>query len=224
MSAPTAIPSAPPCEQSPLPPGDMVFCEPGRWIAVTGGQSAVAEDWDEVAWAAVARGDSRALSELYDRHAGLLVGVAYRLLGNRQDAEDLVHDVFVEAWGRARDFDARRGSVRRWLLVRLRSRGIDRLRSLETLRRHQQSEAAAQSAAPPAASPEWSPCDAERVRALLRTLPDEQRALVELAYFEGLSHAELAARSGIPIGTVKSRLFAAIEKLRRGLDAPRGAA
>jgi RNA polymerase sigma-70 factor (ECF subfamily) len=191
------------------------------WFELAGAQSEIELERDEAAWRAVADGDTRALTELYDRHAPMLVGVAYRLLGNRSDAEDLVHDVFVEAWGRARDFDARRGSVRRWLLVRLRSRAIDRIRSLETARRHRETEASERAAAPPA-NPEWSPGDGERVRAALRALPEEQRTLVELAYFEGLSHAELALRAGVPIGTVKSRLFAAMEKLRRQLDAPRG--
>jgi RNA polymerase sigma-70 factor (ECF subfamily) len=187
---------------------------------MTGAQREAEQERDEAAWLAVVGGDTRALTELYDRHAPMLVGVAYRLLGNRSDAEDLVHDVFVEAWGRARDFDASRGSVRRWLLVRLRSRAIDRIRSLETARRHQQSEAAERASAP-VANPEWNPGDGERVRAALLALPEEQRTLVELAYFEGLSHAELSLCAGVPIGTVKSRLFAAMDKLRRGLDAPR---
>lgn len=183
------------------------------------------DEADEQAWRAVAKGETDALSALYDRHAGVLIGVAYRLMGSRQDAEDLVHDVFVEAWGRAQDFDSRRGSVRRWLLVRLRSRAIDRLRNLATLERHRwrigsdPSDALARMDAP-----DMRRVDSERVEAVLQTLPDEQKVLVELAYFEGLSNGELAARVGIPIGTVKSRLFAAMDKLRRGLDAPRGRA
>lgn len=182
------------------------------------------DDSDEQAWTAVAKGDVQALTGLYDRYAGMLVGVAYRVLGNRQDAEDLVHDVFVEAWGCAGDFDARRGTVRRWLLVRLRSRAIDRLRSLALLDRHRRREADGMDAERAGNEPglEWSREDGDRLRAVLRTLPDEQRSLVELAYFDGLSHAELAMRVGAPVGTVKSRLFAAMDKLRRGLGASRG--
>ena len=186
------------------------------------GNSAAEDSLDEQTWAAVAKGDSHALTSLYDRHARLLLGVAIRLLGNRSDAEDLVHDVFVEAWGRARDFDGRRGTVRRWLLVRLRSRAIDRLRSFATLRNAHRIEANKQDAEPPTTTSEWSQADSELVRAVLQTLPEEQRILVELAYFDGLSHAELALRVAAPVGTVKSRLFAAMSKLRRGLDAQRG--
>lgn len=184
------------------------------------------DESDEQAWRAVAKGDVEALAALYDRHAGVLVGVAYRLLGNRQDAEDLVHDVFVEAWGRAQDFDARRGSVRRWLLVRLRSRAIDRLRSFASLERHRRRSEndPSDTLARTDTGLDAPRVDAERVAAVLQTLPQEQKILVELAYFEGLSHAELAARVGAPLGTVKSRLFAAMDKLRQGLDPSRGRA
>ncbi len=182
------------------------------------------DESDEQAWSAVAKGDVQALTGLYDRYAGMLIGVAYRLLGNRQDAEDLVHDVFVEAWGCAGDFDARRGTVRRWLLVRLRSRAIDRLRSLAQLDRHRRREAESVAVECARSDPgaAWSREDGERLRSVLRDLPEEQRSLVELAYYEGLSHAELAIRVGAPVGTVKSRLFAAMDKLRRGLGVSRG--
>ena len=84
---------------------------------------------------ALARRDERALAELYDRHAPTMLGVALRILKNRQDAEDLRHDVFFEAWRRAGEYDPARGTVRSWLLLRVRSRGIDRLRSLDAARR-----------------------------------------------------------------------------------------
>jgi RNA polymerase sigma-70 factor (ECF subfamily) len=165
---------------------------------------------------ASARGDETALGRLYDRHAPAMLGVASRILRGRQDAEDLVHDVFVEAWQKASAYDARRGSVRSWLLVRVRSRGIDRLRSLEAARRA--------AMIPPGAEddrsePLWDGPDRERARAALAALPEEQRRLVELGYYEGLSCAEMAQRVGIPIGTVKSRLAAAVAKLRQSLAA-----
>jgi len=170
---------------------------------------------------AAARGDVTALGRLYDRHAPAMLGVASRILRGRQDAEDLVHDVFVEAWQRAGDYDARRGSVRSWLLVRVRSRGIDRLRSLEAARR-----AAMIPPGPEAdrSEPLWEGPDRERARAALAALPEEQRRLVELGYYEGLSCAEMAQRVGIPIGTVKSRLAAAVAKLRQSLAATECAA
>ena len=166
---------------------------------------------------ASARGDGIALGQLYDRHAPAMLGVASRILRGRQDAEDLVHDVFVEAWQKASDYDARRGSVRSWLLVRVRSRGIDRLRSIEAARRA--------AMIPPGAEedrsepPRWDGPDRERARAALAALPEDQRRLVELGYYEGLSCAEMAQRVGIPIGTVKSRLAAAVAKLRQSLAA-----
>lgn len=165
---------------------------------------------------ASSRGDVDALGLLYDRHAPTMLGVASRILRMRQDAEDLVHDVFVEAWQRAGDYDARRGSVRSWLLVRVRSRGIDRLRSLDAARRA--------AMIPPGpegerSEPRWDGPDRERARAALAALPEEQRRLVELGYYEGLSCAEMAQRVGIPIGTVKSRLAAAVAKLRQSLAA-----
>jgi RNA polymerase sigma-70 factor (ECF subfamily) len=169
-----------------------------------------------------ARGDEAALAALYDRHAPAMLRVASRILQSRQDAEDLVHDVFVEAWQKAGDYDACRGSVRSWLLVRVRSRGIDRVRSLESARR-------AAAVLPPGSEgersePSWDAPDRERARAALATLPEEQRHVVELGYFEGLTCAEMADRVGVPIGTVKSRLSAAVAKLRRSLAASECAA
>jgi RNA polymerase sigma-70 factor, ECF subfamily len=161
--------------------------------------------------AAMARGDRAALAALYDRHASLLLGAAYHVLRNRRDAEDLLHDVLLECWNKAGTFDVRRGSVRSWLLVRVRSRALDRVRSLAVARRH---------AAAPPAPPEEPLGDAARaadggraVRAL-GALPEAQRSIVELCFFEGLGCGDIAERLGIPVGTVKSRLARAVERLR----------
>ena len=170
--------------------------------------------------AAVAAGDQRALAELYDRHASALLGVALRILRTRQDAEDLVHDVFVEAWQRAGDFDASRGSVRSWLLVRGRSRAVDRLRSLEAARRRGLLACAEGGEDESSVEPIWDGLDRARAKRALDALPEMQRALVELAYFEGLSCSEMALRCEIPIGTVKSRLSAGMAKLRRAFAEP----
>jgi RNA polymerase sigma-70 factor (ECF subfamily) len=175
---------------------------------------------DEALMQAVAAGDAQALAALYDRHAAVMLGVALRLLKSRQDAEDLVHDVFVQAWQRAADYDADRGSVRSWLLVRVRSRGIDRVRSLDAARRHGLVPADAEAPPPPpeasAAAP-WDAPDRERARLALADLPEAQRRLIELAYFEGLTCSEMAARCEIPIGTVKSRVAAGLARLRQSL-------
>lgn len=171
--------------------------------------------------AGVESGDRGALAALYDRHAPAMLGVAARILRDRRDAEDLVHDVFVEAWRKAATFSQDRGSVRSWLLVRTRSRAIDRLRNLEVARRHARSEQAiANESQIPASEPDPSATpDQRRARAALAGLPEAQREVLELAYFEGLSCAEIATRCGAPLGTVKSRLSAGMRELRRLFDA-----
>jgi RNA polymerase sigma-70 factor (ECF subfamily) len=166
-------------------------------------------------------GDATGLAGLYDRHAPAMLGVALRILRDRGDAEDLVHDVFIEAWQKAASFSLERGGVRTWLLVRVRSRAIDRLRSLEVARRHAQ-RTGAPAGAPPAAiaeDPAGSP-DRLRARSALAALPEAQRVVIELAYYEGLSCSEIASRCDTPIGTVKSRLLAGMRELRRRFDAP----
>jgi RNA polymerase sigma-70 factor (ECF subfamily) len=175
---------------------------------------------DDVADAAllarVAAGDQQALAAVYDRHSGLLLGLGVRLLNNRAEAEDVLHDVFVEAWKRAADFDPARGSVRTWLAMRMRSRCLDRQKSPRVSRsvEYDTSEAAR------TAAPEQDPLlrlQRVRVREALAALSDDQRTVVELAYFHGLSTNEIAARTGVAQGTVKSRLFAARDKLAKAL-------
>lgn len=176
---------------------------------------------DEGLMAAAAAGDEAALAGLYDRHAATMLGVALRILKTRQDAEDLVHDVFVEAWQRAADFDATRGSVRSWLLVRVRSRAVDRLRSLDAARRRGLISVVSEHGdGEPSVAPIWDGLDRARAKTALDALPEAQRQLVELAYFEGMTCSEMAAHCAIPIGTVKSRLSAAMAKLRQGFAEP----
>lgn len=165
-----------------------------------------------------ARGEIKALATLYDRHSGLLLAMANRMLGDKAHAEDLVQDVFMEVWRRAHAFDASRGSVRTWLLVRLRSRALDRLRSARHRRELSVEDAAPRQAAPVAEDPELSP-DRAMVRDVMGQLPDDQRVVIELSYFHGLSSSEIAERMGSPIGTVKSRTAAALNKLRTAMAA-----
>jgi len=163
--------------------------------------------------AAAARGDRDALAELYDRHGGVMLGLGLRILGDRGEAEELLHDVFLEAWKRAGDYDPSRGSVRAWLLLRMRSRSLDRVKSAARSRTAavgEKVEAAAGSE--PATAGEQA--DAQRVHGALAELPEEQRRVLELGYFSGLSCSEMAESLGVPIGTVKSRLHAALKKLR----------
>lgn len=176
------------------------------------------QDADRASLDSLVEGDQTALASLYDRHADAMLAVAFRILRNRRDAEDLLHDVFLEAWRRSSSYDARRGSVRGWLLLRVRSRSIDRLRQLSTSRQHAMASAAhpEDTLVPRHAAPDRR-ADHVRANRALETLPDEQRIVMELAYFEGLTCREVALRCGIPIGTVKSRMSTAVAKLRRKL-------
>jgi RNA polymerase sigma-70 factor (ECF subfamily) len=172
---------------------------------------------DEVLMTAIAGGDRDALGHLYDRYAGMLVAIAERLLGNAREAPDLVHDVLLEVWRQAGDYDATRGSVKSWILLRLRSRAADRRKAPSSSRVVGLADT---NAAEPAGGedPSLAP-DRDKVRRALAELPADQRAVLELGYFEGLSSSEIAEKLAVPIGTVKSRVAAAIGKLRAGLEA-----
>lgn len=162
--------------------------------------------------AAMAAGDRGALATLYDRHSGLLLGLALRIVRERREAEDLLHDVFLEVWRSAKDFDPRRGRVRTWLAIRMRSRALDLRKSARVSRNAGDAGLELLVDDAEAASP-----DHARVRAALEELGAEQRTVLQLAYFEGLSCTEIAARVSIPVGTVKSRLAAGLSRLRTGL-------
>ena len=171
--------------------------------------------------AAMARGDGQALGVLYDRHAPTLLATAARILGNPREVEDLVHDVLMEAWQKAGDYDRARGSVRTWLLVRLRSRALDRWRRAGRIRILAMEDQTLDELLPAPAGDPGQSVDHARVRHAVRDLPEAQRQVLELAYFEGLSASEIAERLTIPIGTVKSRTAAGMTKLRAALqDAP----
>jgi RNA polymerase sigma-70 factor (ECF subfamily) len=165
---------------------------------------------------AIAAGDRDGLAALYDRYAPILLGLALRIIRDRREAEDLLHDVFLEVWRSARDYDLTRGRVRTWLVVRMRSRALDVLKSARVSRRSGDAEVLDRLVAEPAAGE--SP-DRQRVRAVLAELTGEQRQVLELAYFDGLSCSEIASQLTIPIGTVKSRLAAGLSRLRQLLGA-----
>ena len=196
---------------------------PGAGRQVPGGE--LGRDEDRALIEAVTRGERRALAALYDRNAPVLLALGTRILGDRALAEDVLHDVFLEAWHHAREFDAGRGSVRAWLVTRMRSRALDRrakvLRIARLARDAGQDAVAGTRAA--AAIPGAVPAevhdgiagpDRERIRRGIAGLPPELVAVIELAYFEGRSATEIGAHLGVPAGTVKSRLARAIVNLR----------
>lgn len=173
------------------------------------------------------RGDRSALAALYDRYGGVVLALLMRIVRSQAEAEDLLQEVFLQAWRRAPEYDPRRGSFSAWLFTIARNRALDVVRSP----RHKQalqrsSEPAApeqrQSDEPPAseASPEETLAlkrRAQAVRAALADLSPVQREAIELAYYSGLSHSEIASQTGEPLGTIKSRINQAAAKLRAAL-------
>jgi RNA polymerase sigma-70 factor (ECF subfamily) len=167
----------------------------------------------------LAAGDREAVGELYDRHAARVLGLAYRIVRNTSDAEDVVQDVFAQAWRTAPNYQASRGTVAGWLLMMARTRAIDRLRARQTRR-----DAGAEpdpervpSNAVPVPDQIIANQQAARVRGAMVALPSEQKTALELAYFEGLSQSEIAERLQIPLGTVKTRIRSALALLRRSV-------
>lgn len=154
---------------------------------------------------------------VYGRCSGRAWAVALRILGSRADAEEVLQETFLEVWRRAREFDPSRGGLETWVTTIARTRSIDRRRSLGTVARIAE-DVAHQPPPISAAPPDPSEAavlgqDRARVAAALRELPPDQRTVVELAYFEGLSQREISERTGDPLGTVKTRARLALEKL-----------
>jgi RNA polymerase sigma-70 factor (ECF subfamily) len=209
----------------PVPIGFGLFGLAGDWYGLSvlsGDENAPARDsgGDADLIKRVADGDRAALATLYDRFAPAMLAVGQRIVGGPREAEDLVHDVFLEAWLRARYYDPSRGSVRTWLMLRLRSRALDRRRSAQRGRSVDVADLKLE--AKPTDDGPGAGADARRVRGLLAELPVEQRTVLELSYFQGCTCAEIATTLDVPIGTVKSRMSRAIAQLRASLGhAPR---
>jgi RNA polymerase sigma-70 factor (ECF subfamily) len=159
----------------------------------------------------IARAHRDALGQLYERHAAAVRSAARRITRDAGEAEDLLHDIFLEIWRTAGDYQPERGSVRAWLLVRTRSRSLDRRRHLG---RHPAGRSVASSAG------ESSPPNADQltVRSAVTRLPGPLRELLELGYYAGMSSTEIAAALEIPLGTVKSRVARALSELRLALQ------
>ena len=172
--------------------------------------------------AQLADGDYDALSQLYDRHAGLLLALALRILHNRQDAEEVVQEAFTYAWKKAAVYDTGRSSVLSWLVVIVRSRSLDRLRScqrVETMRSEvERRERRPKTLISEGFSEVLSQQRARRVRRAIAQLPPAQRQVLEFSYYQGRTQKEVAEMTGVPLGTVKTRTFLALKKLRRELS------
>jgi RNA polymerase sigma-70 factor (ECF subfamily) len=163
----------------------------------------------------MAAGDRAAFTPFYDRYAALAFGLLRRMLRDADEAAEVLQDVFWELWLGAAEYDPARGSPEAWVTVRARSRGIDRVRSVR--RRGEMLVAPVnEAAAEPAAGDNPSALveDREMVHGVLRELPDDQRRVIELAYLKGLTHTQISARLGLPLGTVKTRMRLGMERLR----------
>jgi RNA polymerase sigma-70 factor (ECF subfamily) len=182
--------------------------------------SAAAARTDEELIADLGRGDAEALGLLYDRYRRLAMAVAYRILDDATAAEDCLQDAFVQVWRNHASFHPERGSVKSWLLTIVRNAAIDRYRGREGRARQDRPidevayllgehddpyEQAVES------------IQAEEIQAALVGLPDEQRNAILLAFFNGLTHQEIAERMGVPLGTVKGRMRLGLKKMRQQL-------
>ncbi|HEX5848397.1 MAG TPA: sigma-70 family RNA polymerase sigma factor [Rubrobacter sp.] len=173
-------------------------------------------------------GDAEAFAVLYDRHGRMAYSLAYRMMGEKQEAEDVVREAFIKVWRSAGGYRVGRGSVRTWILSIIRNRGIDQIRSHGRRGRMQDKvEASAPRSEPSEAFAEtWKNAQQEQVREALNTIPREQLKILELAYFSGYTHAEIAERLELPLGTVKGRMRLGLQNLRdyyqaRGAAVPR---
>jgi RNA polymerase sigma-70 factor (ECF subfamily) len=166
--------------------------------------------------------DTRALGKLYDESSSLVYAVALRVLTNEADAEEVTLDVYTQVWRTASGYDPARGSVTAWLITMARSRSIDKLRSRATRAGLEEPLVAASvEFSSGAADPEKHTLISQqrgRILSALQTLTAEQRQALELAYFSGLSHSELASRLGQPLGTVKTRIRLGMMKMRELLE------
>jgi RNA polymerase sigma-70 factor (ECF subfamily) len=164
---------------------------------------------------AVARGDETALADCYDRYRVILFSIILRILNDRQEAEDCLQEVFLQVWRRAGDFDEARGRAFTWLVTIARSRSLDRLRaSGSRLKLATEAAQAPREDIGDAAAEAVQSEEGAIVRAALAALPEDQRRALQLAYFEGLTQAEIASRLGDPLGTVKTRMRSGMIKLR----------
>jgi len=169
----------------------------------------------------VARSDERSFEVLYDRHGRIAWSLAFRLLGEREAAEDLVQEAFLAVWNGAAGYTQAKGSVRTWILSILHHRAVDRLRQTSASRRRQdalEQVAMIEPAAPDAAEVALARVEATEIRSALADVPGDQLEVLRLAYYGGYTHHEIAGMLSLPLGTVKSRMRLGLERVRRNID------
>jgi RNA polymerase sigma-70 factor (ECF subfamily) len=180
---------------------------------------------DEELMALVAKGQARAFETIYERHGGAAFSLAYRMCGSRSLAEDVAQEAFLSIWRSGGRYDRARGCVRTWVLGIVHNRAIDALRRSVVHERRRASDEGIEERFEARERTEVEAArreEASTIKGMLETLPDEQSRVIELAYFGGFTHSEIAEMLGAPIGTVKGRMRLGLEKLR-GQLAPQGA-
>jgi RNA polymerase sigma-70 factor, ECF subfamily len=180
---------------------------------------------DEELMSLVAKGEARAFETIYERHCGAAFSLAYRMCASRSLAEDVAQEAFLSIWRAGGRYDRARGSVRTWVLGIVHNRAIDALRRTVVHERRRASDEGIEERFEARERTELEAArreEAETIRGMLDTLPAEQSRVIELAYFGGFTHSEIAEMLGAPIGTVKGRMRLGLEKLR-GQLAPQGA-
>jgi RNA polymerase sigma-70 factor, ECF subfamily len=183
-------------------------------MADRGRQYLVLADEDLISMVEAA--DADAFATLYDRHSRAAFSLAYRMMGERQAAEDLTQDAFLKVWRSASSYRAERGSVRTWILSIVHNRGIDQIRSQASRRRTQDKIEASTPRSQPseAFAQTWRNSQRDQIREALDTLPPEQLKILELAYFSGYTHVEISELLRLPLGTVKGRMRLGLKKIR----------
>ncbi|MDQ6824517.1 MAG: sigma-70 family RNA polymerase sigma factor [Candidatus Eremiobacteraeota bacterium] len=177
---------------------------------------------DEAILAALGQRDLNALEELYDRYGKVAYSLAYRIVGDRGGAEDVIQDAFLSVWRRAASFKSDKGSARNWLMSIVHHRAIDRLRHAASsgalIPFDELPEVSDESTRPSIWQQAWTSVRGDMVRKALERLPQEQKKSIELAYFSGYTQAEIASLMGVPLGTVKGRMRIGLQKLRTILE------
>ncbi len=173
-----------------------------------------------VLMARVAGGDQSAFAELYDQLAPMVYGIVRRVVRDPTHSEEVTQEVFVELWRKAARFDSARGRVRSWAVTIAHRRAVDRVRSEQSLRDRQLGDAAASASAPDSPSDTvLDSLDRDRAREALSELSDVQRQALELVYFDGLTHVEVAEQLGVALGTIKTRIRQGLIRLRGLMEA-----
>lgn len=172
---------------------------------------------DEELIVGISNANKNTLEILYTRYVDRMLGLACRILNNKSDAEDVIHDVFIEVWQKAKSYQPQKSSVLAWLMLRVRSRSLDRIRRLKTVRKHAENKSVSD-------KNEFdntvvdvleSVCQYDMLEKSLNVLSTKQRIVIELNYFKGLSCAEISNIHEIPLGTVKTRLLSAMKLMRQ---------